>query len=217
MTECSTVAEALARSVRDAAADNDEIRVTVHGDCMDDIDVGDVVRVDTTAYEVSRPVLYYTDDPWGLYVHRLLETDDDGTMRTKGDQLDEADPRMPVDPYLLGGVVEPSAVPSDDRGDFSPERSLREHPGVYAHPLDDGGVVGLHSVTGDTFRLEESTAALYEQLRGATVDAVADSTASSRETVVEFAASAYDRRLLVHDADYGSIDALSSDPSVSST
>jgi hypothetical protein len=202
MTVCSTVAEALARSVRDAAADNEEIRVTVHGDCMDDIDVGDVVRVDTTTYEVSLPVLYYTDDPWGLYVHRLLETDEEeGTMRTKGDQLDEADPAMPVEPYLLGKVVEPSVDQPDDDRDLSPDLSLRNHDGVHAYPLADGGLVGLHSTTGDTFRLDESTTELYRRLRGATVEDVAESTDRSETTVVEFARSAYERRLLVHDTD----------------
>lgn len=202
MTACSTVAEALARSVRDAAADEGEICVTVHGDCMDGIDVGDVVRVDTTTYEVSRPVLYYTDDPWGLYVHRLLETDEeDGTMLTKGDQLDEPDSRMPLEPYLLGEVIESPVEPTNDHRNLSLERPLRQHPGIYTYPLDDGGIAGLHSVTGDTFRLEESTAKLYETLRDTTVEAAIESTDRSRAAVVKLAESAHERRLLVHDAD----------------
>lgn len=202
MTVCSTIEEGLARSVRDAAMAEDQIAVTVHGDCMNDIDVGDVVRVDTTTYEVSRPVLYYTDDPWSLYVHRLLEIDEEtGTMRTKGDQLDDPDPRMPIEPYLLGGVVESSVNTTERRDGFSTSRVLRAHAEVFTYPLADGGVVGLHSATGDTFQFEESMVELYEQLRDTTVEAVVESTDRSRETVVTFAESAYDRRLLVHGDD----------------
>lgn len=186
----------LVESIRRAVAERDRIRIEVHGDCIEGVVPGDVVESTAEPVEIGDLVLYYSEQPWRLYVHRVIEWNEDaGTMVTKGDALDEPDPEMPVDPYLLANVqpVELPEPPSDPS--YDPDEPLTRVDAAFYESTEEGAV-GFHAERGSIYTLSFSGVRLLERLDDRPPAALYEEVPLERDSIDRFVESALDRGLL---------------------